>query len=143
MLSRQNLPILAGTSYEGVGKGGYVLDEADGDARLVLVSTGSEVSLCVAARERLESEGIPTRVVSLPCWLLFAKQDDAYRASVLPADVPKLSVEAGVTMGWAQWVDASVGLDRFGASAPGEIVMDKLGFNVDNVVAHAKELLAG
>jgi transketolase len=143
MLSRQNLPILAGTSYEGVGKGGYVLDEADGDAQLVLVGTGSEVSLCVAAAEQLRSEGIATRVVSLPCWLLFEKQDEAYRASVLPADVPKLSVEAGVTMGWAKFVDASVGLDRFGASAPGEIVMDKLGFNVDNVVAHAKDLLAG
>jgi transketolase len=141
MLSRQNLPILEGTSWEGVSRGGYVLAEADGDAQLVLVSTGSEVSLCVQARERLQADGVPTRVVSLPCWELFAEQDDAYRASVLPADVPKLSVEAGVAMGWAKWVDASVSLERFGASAPGTTVLEKLGFSVDNVVARAQALL--
>jgi len=145
MLSRQNLPILAGTSWAGVRCGGYVLQEAaDGrDPQIVLVGTGSEVQLCVAAAESLEDEGIATRVVSLPCWELFAKQSDAYRAEVLPPDVPKLSVEAGVGMGWAKWVDASVSLERFGASAPGEIVMEKLGFSAPNVVARAKDLLAG
>ncbi|UGS33794.1 transketolase [Capillimicrobium parvum] len=143
MLSRQNLPILEGTSWEGVSKGGYVLAEADGDAQLVLVGTGSEVWLCVDARERLQAEGVPTRVVSLPCWELFAEQDAGYRESVLPSGVAKLSVEAGVAMGWAKWVDASVSLERFGASAPGETVLEKLGFSVGNVVARAQDLLAG
>lgn len=143
MLSRQNLPILEGTSWEGASRGGYVLAEADGDAQLVLVGTGSEVALCVEARERLQADGVPTRVVSLPCWELFAQQDGDYRASVLPADVPKLSVEAGVAMGWAKWVDASVSLERFGASAPASTLMEKLGFSAANVVARAQDLLAG
>jgi len=143
MLSRQNLPILEGTSWEGVSRGGYVLAEADGDAQVVLVATGSEVALCVQARERLQAEGVPTRVVSLPCWELFAEQDADYRESVLPSHVAKLSVEAGVAMGWAKWVDASVSLERFGASAPGTLVMEKLGFSAENVVARAQELLAG
>ena len=143
MLSRQNLPILEGTSYEGVRAGGYVLQEADGDTQVVLVSTGSEVQICVAAREALQAEGIPTRVVSLPCWELFAKQDDAYRASVLPAGVPKLSVEAGVAMGWCKWVDASVSLEHFGASAPADILFQEFGFTQENVVQHAKDLIAG
>jgi transketolase len=144
MLSRQGLPVLEGTSYEGVARGGYVIRDArDGAPRLVLVGTGSEVSLCLAAAERLEADGVATRVVSLPCWEVFAKQDAAYRASVLPGDVPKLSVEAGVAMGWAKWVDASISLERFGASAPGSVVYERLGFSVDNVVARAQDLLAG
>jgi transketolase len=143
MLSRQNLPILEGTSYEGVSRGGYVLHDVAGDADLVLVATGSEVWLAVDAAKQLQSDGVSTRVVSLPCWELFAKQDAAYRASVLPAGVPKMSVEAGVAMGWAKWVDASVSLDRFGASAPGETVLRELGFSVENVVARAQDLLAG
>jgi transketolase len=142
MLSRQNLPILEGVTDEGVAKGGYVLQEADGGApKVVLVGTGSEVSLCVAARKLLQGEGIPTRVVSLPSWELFAKQDDAYKSDVLPAAVPKLSVEAGVSMGWAEWVDASVALDRFGASAPAEILFKEFGFTPENVAARAKDLL--
>jgi transketolase len=142
MLSRQNLPILEGVTDEGVAHGGYVLQEADGGApKVVLVGTGSEVSLCVAARDLLQGEGIPTRVVSLPSWELFAKQDDAYKASVLPAAVPKLSVEAGVSMGWAEWVDASVALDRFGASAPAEILFKEFGFTPENVAARAKDLI--
>ena len=143
MLSRQNLPILEGTSYEGVRRGGYVLLEADGDAAVVLAATGSEVALCRDARERLQAAGVPTRVVSLPCWELFARQDQGYRESVLPTGVPKLSVEAGVAMGWAKWVDASVSLERFGASAPGEVVMRELGFSAENVVARAQDLIAG
>ncbi len=143
MLSRQNLPILDGVTAEGVARGGYVLQAAGGDPQIVLVGTGSEVQLCVGARDALAAEGIAASVVSLPCWELFAKQDASYRASVLPAGVPKLSVEAGVAMGWAKWVDASVSLERFGASAPGEVVMRGLGFSVENVVARAKDLLAG
>jgi transketolase len=143
MLSRQNLPILEGVTWEGVRRGGYVLQEADGDAQVVLVGTGSELQLCVAAREQLQGEGIPARVVSLPCWEVFADQDDDYRASVLPAGVPKLSVEAGVAMGWRKWVDASVSLEHFGASAPAEILFREFGFTAENVVKHAKELIAG
>jgi transketolase len=143
MLSRQNLPILEGVTWEGVRRGGYVLQEADGDAQVVLVGTGSELQLCVAAREQLQGEGIPARVVSLPCWEVFADQDDDYRASVLPAGVPKLSVEAGVAMGWRKWVDASVSLEHFGASAPAEILFREFGFTPENVVKHAKELIAG
>jgi transketolase len=144
MLSRQNLPILEGVTPEGVSRGGYVLQDADGgQPRIVLVGTGSEVQLCVGARERLQAEGIPTRVVSLPCWEVFARQDQAYRDSVLPRDAKKLSVEAGVAMGWAKWVDAAVSLERFGASAPGPEVMEHLGFSVDNVVARAKDLIEG
>jgi transketolase len=142
MLSRQDLPVLDGVTDEGVAKGGYVLAEADGAApKVVLVGTGSEVSLCVAARELLQGEGIPTRVVSLPSWELFAQQDDAYKLSVLPAAVPKLSVEAGVSMGWAEWVDASVALDRFGASAPADVLFKEFGFTPENVAARAKDLI--
>jgi transketolase len=142
LLSRQNLPILDQASAEGVAKGGYVLEEADGgDAAIVLVATGSEVSLALQAREKLQGEGTPTRVVSLPCWELFAEQDAAYRESVLPAGTKKLSVEAGVELGWAKWVDASVSLERFGASAPASELFEHLGFTPDNVAAKAKELL--
>jgi transketolase len=144
MLSRQNLPILEGVTREGVARGGYVLQEADGgEPHVVLVGTGSEVQLCVQARDLLQGEGIPTRVVSLPCWELLAKQDDAYRASVLPAGVPKLSVEAGVAMGWGKWVNASVSLERFGASAPATLLFEEFGFTPENVAARAKDLIAG
>ena len=144
-LSRQNLPVLEAArerGEEGVARGAYVLEEADGgEPRLVLVGTGSELSLCVASRETLQAAGTPTRVVSMPSWELFADQDDGYRSAVLPAGVPSLSVEVGVAMGWSQWVDASLSLERFGASAPGPEVYEKLGFTVDNVVAHARALL--
>jgi len=146
-LSRQNLPVLDSArekGVEGVPRGAYVLEEADGAApRVVLVATGSEVSLCLKAREALQAGGVPTRVVSMPSWELFADQDEGYRAKVLPADVSKLSVEAGVAMGWSKWVDASVSLERFGASAPGPEVYEQLGFTADNVVDRARDLLAG
>jgi transketolase len=140
-LSRQDLPIYEATKErgrEGVKRGAYILSGED-DPQIVLVGTGSELHLCVQAAEQLDG----ARVVSMPSWEWFARQDDDYRESVLPAGVPKLSVEAGVRQGWAEWVDASVSLDRFGASAPGELVLEKLGFNVDNVVKHAKALLNG
>ena len=144
LLTRQNLPVLSDVKVEGVAKGAYVLADADGGApQLILAATGSEVSLCLDAREALQGDGIPTRVVSMPCWELFAAQDDAYRDSVLPAGPAKLSVEVGVAMGWAKWVDASVSLERFGASAPGPEVLERMGFSVGNVVARAKDLLEG
>ena len=145
-LSRQDLPVLESARQrgkDGVRRGAYVLEEADGDLQLVLVATGSELSLCVRARDVLQGDGIPTRVVSMPAWELFAEQDEDYRASVLPAGVAKLSVEAGVAMGWSKWVDASVSLERFGASAPGLEVLEELGFSVENVVGRAKDLLEG
>jgi transketolase len=148
-LSRQKLPTLAGTAElarEGVRRGGYVLREASGGAPgLILIGTGSELHLCVAAADRLESEGIPARVVSLPCWERFADQDEAYRESVLPRDVRRrVSVEAGVTLGWDRWVGdegAIIGIDRFGASAPGATVLEALGLGADHVTDVARRVV--
>ena len=112
---------------------------------LVLIATGSEVALALQAREKLEGEGIATRVVSMPSWELFDRQPPEYREQVLPRAVPaRLAVEAGASLGWKRYVGDGgdcVGLDRYGASAPGEIVMKELGFSVENVVQRAKALL--
>ncbi|NMD24674.1 MAG: transketolase, partial [Actinobacteria bacterium] len=117
---------------------GIVLD--DPRAQVVLLATGSEVSLCVEAAARLATAGIAVRVVSMPSWDRFEAQSAAFRQSVLPAGVPVLSVEAATTFGWARWADDSIGIDRFGASAPGAEVLDQLGINVANVVARATAL---
>jgi transketolase len=151
ILSRQNLPVLARQDVGGelasageARRGAYVLAEAEAATpELVLVGTGSEVWLCLEARAALAESGTAARVVSMPSWELFAAQDDGYREGVLPADVPKLSVEAGVAMGWAKWVDASISLERFGASAPGTEVYERLGFTPDAVVQRARDLLSG
>ena len=150
VLSRQKLPVIDRGRYagpSGLARGAYVLAEASGAPRLLLLATGSEVALALAARERLEAEGVPTRVVSMPSWELFEAQGSAYRAEVLPPSVPaRLSIEAGATLGWRRYVGDrgdSIGLDRFGASAPGEVVLSRLGFDVENVVAKAKSLLVG
>lgn len=140
ILTRQNVPVLEGTLDAPVDRGAYVLQRAQ-DPVVVLIGTGSEVSLCVDAAAQLDRDGIATSVVSMPSWDLFDAQDRDYRASVLPDGVPTLSVEAGVTLGWRAYADVCIGIDRFGASAPGDTVMDKLGINVDNVVAQAKGLL--
>jgi transketolase len=108
----------------------------------VLAATGSEVQHCVGAADALAGEGVAARVVSLPCWERFAALDDAARAAVLPPGVPALGVEAGVDQGWYRWVDDVVALDRFGASAPGNVVMEKLGFTAENVAERARALLA-
>jgi transketolase len=134
----------AGVVENGVCSGAYILIEPATAPQLVIVATGSEVHLAVAAAGRLADEGIAARVVSMPSRELFFEQTLEYRYSVLPQDRPKLAIEAGVTMGWWEIVGDSgavIGLDRFGESAPGGVVMDKLGFNEDNVVAHAKRLL--
>ena len=145
VLSRQTIPVLEGTAdraAEGLPRGAYVLvDEGDRAPDIVLVGTGSEVSLCVEARDTLVADGLSVRVVSFPSWELFAEQPQSYRDSVLPPGAPKLAVEAGATLGWERYADDAVGIDRFGASAPGPIVLDKLGINPDNVVAHARALL--
>jgi len=141
VLSRQDVPVLEGSDAGGVARGGYVLADHGGDPELVLIGTGSEVDVCVRAAETLAADGVAVRVVSLPSWDLFAAQDPAYRDAVLPPGVPRVSVEAGATFGWARWADASVGIDRFGASAPGGLVLDKLGINVEHVVERATALL--
>ncbi|WP_017297466.1 transketolase [Nodosilinea nodulosa] len=143
--SRQNLPNLPGSSIEGVAKGAYTVDDCDGTPDLILIGTGSEVSLCVDAAKELRSAGTKVRVVSMPSWELFDAQDAAYQESVLPKAVTKrLAVEAGITMGWCRYVGGEgdvIGVDRFGASAPGGLVMEKFGFTVENVVSRAKALL--
>jgi len=139
ILSRQDLPVLDDAG-PGVARGAYVLREAD-DAQAVVVGTGAELSTALGAAELLSAEGVAVNVVSMPSWELFAAQDDAYRESVLPADLPKVSVEAAIAQGWAQWVDASVSIERFGASAPGAEVLEKLGITPEAVAGKVRELL--
>ena len=142
--TRQGLPNYDETSIEGVSKGAYVIS-CDGVPEIILIGTGSELSLCVEAAKQLRESGRKVRVVSMPCWDLFEKQDADYQESVLPKDITKrLSVEAGTVFGWGRYVGsegASIGIDTFGASAPGKICMEHFGFTVDNVVSKAKELL--
>jgi transketolase len=149
-LTRQKVGVIDRTRFNsaaGLRRGGYVLAEAEGAdiAQLILIATGSEVSLALEAREKLQAEGVATRVVSLPCWELFEEQPREYRSEVLPDNVSaRLAIEAGVRQGWDRYVGQNgdvIGLDRFGASAPGEVVMRELGFNIDNVLKHAKALL--
>jgi transketolase len=141
-LSRQDLPILE-IDVAGVGRGAYVRRGPDsGQAeRVALVGTGAEVHTAIEAQRLLAGEGIGARVISMPSWELFEAQDDAYRDSVLPPTLPSVSVEAGVSMGWERWVDRSVSIDRFGASAPGAEVLEKLGITGENVARVAKDLL--
>ena len=140
ILSRQDLPVLEGTADGAVERGGYALVPVD-DPDVVLVGTGSEVALCVAAADLLAAESIHAQVVSLPSWDLFAEQPDDYQDEVLPPDVPTLAVEAGVPFGWERWADDVLGIDRFGASAPGDRVLAELGFTPEQVVARARQLI--
>jgi transketolase len=145
-LSRQNLPVIdpaTHDAYASVSKGAYVLQDA-ANPQVVLIGSGSEVWPVVEAAKLLAAEGIRTRVVSFPSWKIFEEQTAAYKASVLPSDVPRLAVEAGSTLGWWKYVGLDgdvIGLDRFGASAPGPIAMKELGFSAENVAARAKELV--
>jgi transketolase len=145
-LSRQNLPNLPGASIEGVAKGAYVVDDCSGTPDLILIGTGSEVSLCVEAAQQLRAAGTQVRVVSMPSWELFEAQDSSYQESVLPkAVIKRLAVEAGIGMGWCRYVGSAgdvISIERFGASAPGGLVMQKFGYTVENVVARAQALLA-
>jgi transketolase len=148
-LSRQNLPVFDRDQFgsaEGVAKGGYVLAEASGGApQVILMGTGSEVQIAMAAREVLEADGVPTRVVSLPCWEWFAEQDSSYRDEVLPPTVrARVSVEAGVPMGWRDFVgDAGrmVSLNHYGASASYSVLYEEFGLTQEAVVAAARESL--
>jgi transketolase len=145
-LSRQDLPVIDPATvdvYDGVSKGAYVLEDA-ANPQVLLMATGSEVSAIVAAAKLLAADGIRARVVSFPSWKIFEEQTAAYKASVLPVGVPKLAVEAGATLGWWKYVGLDgdvVGLDRFGASAPGPVVLEKLGFGAESVAARAKKLV--
>ncbi|HEY0166227.1 MAG TPA: transketolase [Jatrophihabitans sp.] len=141
-LSRQNLPVLDAAKVVDAGKGGYVLEEAsEGLPKVILIATGSEVSLALAARERLEAEGTPTRVVSMPCVEWFRAQDRSYQQQVLPPAVKaRVSIEAGVPLGWREIVGEAgeiVALDHFGASANVKVLFEQLGFTPDNVVTAA------
>lgn len=140
IMSRQNLPVLEGSAGAPVGAGAYVLQEVE-DAVVTLVGTGSEVSLCVEAAAALAEQGVSARVVSFPSWELFADADADVQEAVMRPELPSLAVEAGVAQGWHQWVDDVVSINRFGASAPGDTVMQELGINVDNVVARARTLI--
>ncbi len=140
VLTRQNLPVLEGTATGAVDRGAYVLVDP-GEADLVLVGTGSEVGVCVDAAELLDEAGLAARVVSMPSWDLFDAQSDQYQSSVLPPEVPTLAVEAGASHGWDRWADDSVSLDRFGASAPGDIALANLGYTPDNVADRARQLV--
>jgi len=144
-LSRQDLPVLDLAKYkvlEGVKKGAYALDDSGKD--IILIATGSEVSLIVKAAAELKAVGINASVVSMPSFKLFNEQDEAYKAGLFPEKTPKLAVEAGATMGWYKYVGHNggvIGLDRFGASAPGAIALEKLGISVAHVVEEAKKLV--
>ncbi|HEX6657205.1 MAG TPA: transketolase, partial [Ilumatobacter sp.] len=140
VLSRQAIPVC--TDGSAVAPGAAVVNGVT-DPQVVLLGTGSEVHVCLAAAERLDAGGIRASVVSMPSWDRFLAQPAEYRVSVLPKGVPTLSVEAGSTFGWAAFADDSIGIDRFGASAPGNIALERLGINVDHVVARATSLLNG
>jgi transketolase len=145
-LTRQDVPVLdpaTHDAYASVSKGAYVLVDA-ANPQVVLIATGSEVWPALDAAKLLAGDGVRARVVSMPSWKIFEEQTAAYKASVLPAGVPRLAVEAGSTLGWWKYVGLDgdvIGLDRFGASAPGPIVMKELGFSPENVAAHAKKLV--
>ena len=148
VFSRQAIPTLDRSKYasaEGLAKGGYVLADCEGEPQLILIGTGSELPLVVAAHEKLTAEGVKSRVVSLPSWFLFEKQDRAYRESVLPPTVKaRLAVEQGGSLGWDRYVGpdgATITMSTFGASAPIAKLQEKFGFTVDKVCAKARELI--
>lgn len=140
-LTRQNVPTLEGTANGALEKGAYVLKDF-GTPELILMASGSEVSLIVDAAKQLQAEGHGVRVVSFPSWDLFEAQDEAYRESVLPKNITaRLAVEAGATLGWERYAKSVLGIDHYGASAPYKVIFERFGFTVENVVARAKALL--
>ena len=151
-LTRQGLPTVR-DDYKAknlTAQGAYVLADAEGKRQAILIATGSEVSIAIAAREALQAEGIGTRVVSMPCMELFAQQDEAYRKRVLPAGAVRVGIEAAVRQGWDRWLlgergreakSGFVGMDSFGASAPAEVLYEHFGITSAAVVEKAKALL--
>ena len=148
ILTRQDLPVvLTPEQAAGLRDGAYVVFDSDGvsdpaeDLDLVLIGSGSELAVCLDAVPLLEPDGLKVRVVSMPSWELFAVLDEDAQEAVLPADVPTLAVEAGSSFGWDRWADDSVSIDHFGASAPGNILMEKFGYTAANVAERARQLL--
>ncbi len=140
VLTRQAVTVR--TDGSAVERGAGIVHDNGEPPALVIVATGSEVALAIEAAEQLDAEGTATRVVSLPSWDRFARQDDEYRRALLPEGVPVLSVEAATTFGWERYADDSIGIDRFGASAPGDVVLGELGINLDHVLRRAHALIA-
>jgi len=146
-LSRQDLPLLDPEKqgvFEGVRKGAYIVEQGGERPDVLIVGTGAELWPAVRAAEQLKKEGIAARVVSMPSTKIFDEQPESYRQQIFPEGLPKLAIEAGATLGWWKYVGRDgdvIGLDRFGASAPGATVLEKLGFSTENVVARAKALL--
>ena len=149
VFTRQNLPTLDRQMYapaQGLRRGAYVLaDLGPGEPQIILMASGSEVSLIVPAGQQLAAEGLSVRLVSFPSWELFAAQDQAYREPVLPPQITaRLALEAGISMGWSRWVGdhgAMLSVDRFGASAPYKKVFEEYGFTLETVLASARRLL--
>jgi transketolase len=149
ILTRQKLPIIDQDRFgssEGVLRGGYILAEApQGSPEAIIMATGSEVYLALAAYERLTEEGIAVRVVSMPSWEVFEDQEEAYREEILPSKVKaRVGIEAGISMGWYRYVGSAgkvISIQRFGASAPADIIFEKLGFTPEAVVDAVKETL--
>ncbi len=149
ILTRQKLNVIDQAKYSpatGLQKGAYVIKDSERSPDIILIATGSEVSLCIKAAEQLNSDGIAARVVSLPSWEIFEQQTDEYKNSVLPKEIKsRLSVEMGVSMGWQKYVGdsgASLSIEKFGASAPDSVLYEKYGFTIENVVAAAKKIIA-
>ncbi|MFP5230035.1 MAG: transketolase [Acidobacteriota bacterium] len=146
-LSRQDLPLLDPVKhrvFEGVRRGAYIVEQGSDSPDLLIVGTGAELWPALRAAEQLKKDGIVTRVVSMPSVRLFEEQSESYKASIFPDHLPKLAIEAGATVGWWKYVGRHgdvIGIDRFGASAPGTVALEKLGFGTDNVVARAKALV--
>jgi transketolase len=150
VLTRQNVPVFDRSRYasaEGVQKGGYVLADCEGEPELILIATGSEVQLAIAAHEQLSGEGIASRVVSMPCWELFDRQDADYRHEVLPPGcAARIAIEEGSPMGWERYVGEAgkiVGMETFGQSAPFKDVEEEFGFTAERIIQVAREVLAG
>jgi transketolase len=148
VFSRQNLPVLdrsVCSAAAGLGRGGYILWESAPNPELILIATGSEVSLTLSAARKLTENGTKVRVVSLPSWEIFDRQPQEYRDSVLPPRITaRVSVEAGIKLGWEHYVGLTgkiIGMDSFGASAPGPVLYEKFGFTVAKIIEAAKELL--
>ncbi len=148
ILTRQGLPTLDREKFgavEGLQKGGYVLAKEQGDLQAVIIASGSEVPLALAAQEQLQQEGVGIRVVSLPCWELFEKQTQDYRDQVLPPEcLNRIAVEAASTFGWERYVGfhgKTIGMQSYGASAPADQLMKKFGFTAENVIEQVKEIL--
>jgi transketolase len=146
-LSRQDLPLLDPVKqrvFEGVRHGAYIVEQGSDSPDIVIVGTGAELWPAIEGAKQLKTEGIVARVISMPSTRIFEEQSDAYKASIFPDHLPKLAIEAGATLGWWKYVGRHgdvIGIDRFGASAPGPIVLEKLGFGADSVVARAKALV--